>query len=53
MINNIIKIELNVEDYIDLLDQRRNFVEEHYKLAYSGLLMGLFLRIDSRMWHFK
>ena len=27
---NNIKIEMDIEDYIDLLDNRRNFVENHY-----------------------
>lgn len=26
-----IKIEIDIDDYIDLLDRRRNFVEDHYK----------------------
>ena len=27
---NTIKIEMDIEDYIYLLDNRRNFVENHY-----------------------
>ena len=45
MINNIIKIELDVEDYIDLLDQRRNLVEEHYNWHIPDCLWDYFCEL--------
>ena len=45
MMNNNIKIELDIEDYIDLLDQRRNFVEEHYNWHIPDCLWDYFCEL--------
>ena len=42
MTNNTIKIELDVDDYIDLLDNRRNFVESHYNWHIPDCLWDYF-----------
>ena len=42
---DVLKIELDITDYINLLDERRNFVGEHYNWQIPDCLWGYFCKL--------